>query len=191
MPTYRSKDLLLVPNLLSAARVPLAVAFPLVFPDRPMALFVLGAAAASDVLDGWLARRWNQATPLGALVDGVSDKIFAASVLGTLVGHHVLSPLLAVLLATRELGELPLALRMLSTKKARRRIELERKANAFGKITTGLEFAAVVAAIVGAPHLAALVGVTSAMGAVAAVTYWTREIRAMRAKRAGGAAYAR
>lgn len=189
MPTYRARDLLLFPNLLSAARVPLAVAFPLVVSHRGAALGVLAAAALTDVLDGFLARRWHQATPLGALVDGITDKVFGVSLLGTLVGSHLLSPVLALLLATRELGELPLALRLLSSKRARR-VELDRKANVFGKVATGLEFGTVVAALMGTPHLTILVGVTAVIGGVAAATYWMREIRAARAKPAAHA-YAR
>ena len=79
------KDLVLVPNLLSGARVPLAVAFPLAAGNAPLALGILGFAGLTDVLDGWAARKLGQATPVGALVDGIADKVFAASVLGTLV----------------------------------------------------------------------------------------------------------
>lgn len=190
MPAYRLRDLLHLPNLLSAARLPLAVAFPFAIEQRRLALGVLGVAALTDVLDGFLARRWKQATPIGALVDGVSDKIFAVSLLGTLVSSHALSPVLAVLLATRELGELPLAVRLLSSRRARG-VELDRKANVFGKTATGLEFATVVAALVGAPHLVAMVALTAVVGAIAATTYWLREIRATRARPAGAAAYAR
>src|SRR5262245_39778093 len=60
MGRYRARDLLLPPSLLSFARVPLAAAFPFVH-DRPWAAFgVLLASAASDLLDGWWARRYDQ-----------------------------------------------------------------------------------------------------------------------------------
>lgn len=183
MPVYRARDLLLVPSLLSAARIPLAAMFPFVADRTELALAVLGAAAVSDVLDGWIARGLGQATPLGALVDGITDKIFAASLLGTLIATGMMSPVLAVLLATREIGELPLAVRLLSNRRARR-LELDRRANAFGKIATACEFASVVAALLRAPHLGVWVGVTAAVGAAAAWSYWTREIRAARASSA-------
>ena len=54
----RWRELFLVPNLLSAARVPLAVAFPFAIGYAWSALAVLGAAVVTDILDGWLARRW-------------------------------------------------------------------------------------------------------------------------------------
>jgi cardiolipin synthase len=176
---YRIKDLLLVPNLLSSARVPLAVAFPLAAGNAPLTLGILGFAGLSDVLDGWAARKLGQATPVGALVDGVSDKVFAGSVLGTLVATGMLTPTAALLLATRELGELPLAVRVLTSKRARL-TEIDRKANTIGKVATVLEFATVVAVIANIPGKKVLLAATAVCGAAAAATYWFREIRAAR-----------
>ena len=178
MAAYRLKDLVLFPNLLSVARVPLAIAFPLTAANAPLALGVLGLAGLTDLLDGWAARRMGQATPVGALVDGVADKIFAASVLGTLVASGALSPLAALLLATRELGELPLVLRVMTSPRARL-TEVDRKANRLGKVATALEFATVLAVIAKAPGKTALLGATAICGAAAAVGYWRREIRAV------------
>ncbi len=180
MPEYNSRDLILLPNLLSGARVPLAVAFPLAAGSAPFALGVLGVAGMTDVLDGWAARKLGQATPMGALVDGVADKIFAASVLGTLVATGMLSPVAALLLATRELAELPLALRVLTSKRARL-TEIDRKANKLGKVATALEYATVLAVIAKAPGAKVLLAATAICGAAAAATYWIREIRAARA----------
>jgi cardiolipin synthase len=176
---YRVKDLVLVPNLLSGARVPLAVGFPLASGNAAMALGILGFAGLTDVLDGWAARKLGQATPVGALVDGVSDKLFAASVLGTLVATGMLSPAAALLLATRELAELPLAVRVLTSKRARL-TEVDRKANRIGKVATVLEFATVLAVIANVPGKNALLAATAVCGAAAAATYWFREIRAAR-----------
>lgn len=183
MAEYRIKDLLLLPNLLSGARLPLAVVFPLAATRAPLALGVLGFAGLTDVLDGWAARKLGQATPVGALVDGVADKVFAASVLGTLVATRMLSPTAALLLATRELGELPLALRVLTSKRARL-AEVDRKANRLGKIATVLEFATVLAVIAKAPGKSALLAATAVCGAAAAAAYWLREIRAVRPEHA-------
>lgn len=180
---YRIKDLLLLPNLFSAARIPLAVAFPFASGNRHLALGVLGLAGLTDLVDGWAARKLGQATPVGALVDGVADKVFAASVLGTLVGTGMLSPAAALLLATRELAELPLALRVLTSKRARL-TEIDRKANWLGKIATFLEFTTVLAVISRMPGKSALLGATAMCGALAAAAYWRREIRAVRAENA-------
>ncbi len=177
---YHARHLLYVPNLLSAARIPLAAVFPFVATRPALALVVLGAAALTDVLDGWLARRLGQATPTGALVDGVADKVLALSVLLSLVAYGLMAAPLALLLATREIGELPLALHVLS-RRAPRLADVDRRANALGKLATALELATVVAVIARARDVTLLVALTAAVGAVAAISYWRREIRSSRA----------
>jgi len=50
-------------------------------PDRPyrwLALVVFGVMAVTDKLDGYLARRLNQTSRLGALLDPVADKLLIA-----------------------------------------------------------------------------------------------------------------
>ena len=66
-------------DLVSAVRVPLAIAFPLV--SNPWRLGVLAVAAATDLLDGPLARRFGSSS-LGSLIDPVADKLFMASAFG-------------------------------------------------------------------------------------------------------------
>ncbi|HEX2451691.1 MAG TPA: CDP-alcohol phosphatidyltransferase family protein [Gemmatimonadales bacterium] len=67
-------------DLLTAARLPLAVAFPLVSaPELRFAILV--AAAGTDLLDGRVARRYG-ASRLGALLDPIADKLFMASAFG-------------------------------------------------------------------------------------------------------------
>ncbi len=66
-----------VADTLSAIRIPLAVAF-LVWDDATARLMLLAAAAASDLLDGTIARRFG-ASRLGTVIDPVADKLFMAS----------------------------------------------------------------------------------------------------------------
>ena len=181
MTHYRIRDLLLLPNLLSGSRIPLAVAFPLVARSVRSSFIVLGFAGLTDILDGFAARNLGQTTPLGALLDGVTDKIFAASVLGTLVATGSCSPGAALLLATRELGELPLALRVL--KSSADVADENRGANALGKLATVLEFTSVIALIAHLRSRSILVGATALVGAAAAASYWLRELRRGRQRR--------
>jgi phosphatidylglycerophosphate synthase len=165
-----------LPNVLSAMRIPLAALFPFVVTRPALAIAVLAAAALTDVLDGWLARRLGEATPTGALVDGIADKLLGASVLVSLVAYGLMAAPLALLLATREIGELPLALHVLA-RRSERLADVDRRANVLGKLATALELATVVAVVVRAPHVAFLVTLTAAVGAVAAISYWRREVR--------------
>jgi CDP-diacylglycerol---glycerol-3-phosphate 3-phosphatidyltransferase len=179
---YRLRDLLLLPNLLSAARLPLALVFPLTLSRPWLALSVLAAAAATDVLDGWFARRFGQATPIGAVVDGIADKVLAATVMVALVVQEFLSPVTAMLLATRELIELPLALGVLLSRRARE-LEIDRGANRAGKFATTLEFIVIALVILGLHVAPVAIGAVALLGAVAGVSYWRRELRALRSAR--------
>ena len=86
-----------VADLVSVVRVPLAIAFPLLSND--WRLGILAAAAATDLLDGPLARRYGSSS-LGSLIDPVADKLFMASAFGVVAFSGRLQPyeILAVLL---------------------------------------------------------------------------------------------
>jgi CDP-diacylglycerol--glycerol-3-phosphate 3-phosphatidyltransferase len=78
------------PNLLTLLRIILIPVFVVVFyvqaPWAPYAAaLTFGAAALTDWLDGWLARRWGQTSPLGAFLDPVADKLMVAVALVLLV----------------------------------------------------------------------------------------------------------
>jgi CDP-diacylglycerol--glycerol-3-phosphate 3-phosphatidyltransferase/cardiolipin synthase len=171
---YRARDLVLVPSLLSMLRVPLAAAFPCVLTMPKAAFGVLAAAGLTDVLDGWYARARGQATATGAVVDAVTDKVFVATVVVALVVSHKMTTLEALLLGTREMGELPLVVRLALSHEARKRRE-DRRANVPGKVATVLQFVAVSAVLFGAPHLEVYVGAAAGAGVLAALTYWMRE----------------
>jgi phosphatidylglycerophosphate synthase len=84
-------------DLLSVVRIPLALAFPFVSTGSRMVL--LAIAAATDLLDGPLARRFGSST-LGSVIDPVADKLFMASAFGVVAVSGKLAPveILGVLL---------------------------------------------------------------------------------------------
>src|SRR5918911_5245396 len=69
------------PNLVSLSRILLAGAFP--FSGDTQRLALVGAAAATDFLDGWLARSRNWATRSGALLDPIADRVFVLTAVAT------------------------------------------------------------------------------------------------------------
>lgn len=85
VPRPVSPALAALPNVLTISRLVLAAAFflSLELARRPIhdqwwlcsaaALFAL--AAATDALDGWLARRWNVVSVFGRVMDPVADKV--------------------------------------------------------------------------------------------------------------------
>ena len=62
-------------------------------------------AAATDWLDGWLARRWQQESAFGAFLDPVADKLMVAAALVLLVDafDSVLVTLSAIVIIGREI----------------------------------------------------------------------------------------
>jgi CDP-diacylglycerol--glycerol-3-phosphate 3-phosphatidyltransferase/cardiolipin synthase len=176
--TWSWRDLVRVPGLLSLTRVVLAVAFPLTLrhAEPRWSIAVVCFAGASDVLDGWYARRFRQETATGAFLDAVADKLFVLSVALTLLLTGVLSPAALVLLGTRDLGEAALALRLTVAGQPL----LSRPPNASGKLATLCQFVAVVAVLGHSPYRAIFLAVAGLAGLVAAATYWRREVARVR-----------
>jgi CDP-diacylglycerol--glycerol-3-phosphate 3-phosphatidyltransferase/cardiolipin synthase len=79
-----------IPNALTLLRIVLIPVFVVIFflPTpwaRLVCALVFTLAALTDWLDGWLARRWGQTSPLGAFLDPVADKLMVAVALVLLV----------------------------------------------------------------------------------------------------------
>jgi CDP-diacylglycerol--glycerol-3-phosphate 3-phosphatidyltransferase len=106
-----------LPNLLTLVRiflVPLLVAalvqqnFQIYWGPRVLvandffALIVFLAAALTDLLDGYLARRWKQVTTVGTLLDPVADKLLISAALISLVEIRLLPGWMVILIISRE-----------------------------------------------------------------------------------------
>ena len=68
---YQVRDLFLVPSLVSLLRLPLAALFVLASDEAGPACVVICVSGVTDIVDGAWARHFHQATPTGAVVDGV------------------------------------------------------------------------------------------------------------------------
>ncbi|MFG3257737.1 CDP-alcohol phosphatidyltransferase family protein [Streptomyces sp. NPDC048172] len=102
---------LTIPNILSMARlvgVPLFL-WLILWPvfDGPncdgWALLLLAFSGVSDYLDGKLARRWNQVSSLGRILDPAADRLYILSTLVGLTWREILPLWLTVVLLAREL----------------------------------------------------------------------------------------
>lgn len=65
-----------------------------------LALFLI--AGFTDWLDGFLARRWNQRTPLGALLDPIADKILVLGLFLAFVQLALIPAWMVLVIAARE-----------------------------------------------------------------------------------------
>jgi phosphatidylglycerophosphate synthase len=90
-----------LPNLVSTSRFALALGF-VVSDAAPMRLALIGIASATDVLDGWLARRQQVVSQFGALLDPVADRFFVLAVVISYVLGGQLTPMQASLIMLRD-----------------------------------------------------------------------------------------
>jgi cardiolipin synthase (CMP-forming) len=103
--------ILTVPNLLSFARllgVPVflwLVLWPLFGGPKQdgWAIIVLMVSGVTDYLDGYLARRWNQITKVGQLLDPIADRLYILATLIGLTARGIIPWWLAVVLVARDL----------------------------------------------------------------------------------------
>ena len=90
-----------VPNILSSIRLVLAIVFPFV-PESLWVWLIIGSGC-SDVLDGWIARRWMVQSRPGAILDAVADKLFILIALLTVCGAGKFSLFWVPFLLARDL----------------------------------------------------------------------------------------
>jgi CDP-diacylglycerol--glycerol-3-phosphate 3-phosphatidyltransferase len=67
-----------------------------------LALAIFITAALTDLLDGYLARRWGQITTVGTLLDPIADKLLISSALVALVEIHRVPAWMVILIIGRE-----------------------------------------------------------------------------------------
>jgi cardiolipin synthase len=99
-----------VPNALSALRllgVPLFLYWVLVTEQDGRAVLLLIAAGLSDYLDGKIARRYNQFSRLGQLLDPAADRLYIAATLLALVARDGLPLWWALVLVGRDVALAP------------------------------------------------------------------------------------
>lgn len=93
-----------VPNMISAVRIALIVVFAVLLAAEQdaWAIAALAAAAVSDFLDGFLARRWGQVTRLGRLLDPAADRLLTIAVVLGLALRGIIPWWLVIVLLVRD-----------------------------------------------------------------------------------------
>lgn len=108
------------PNLVTFSRIILVIVFLVLYVKagawgvdnvamRWAAAVIFIIAACTDKLDGWMARKYNQVTELGKLMDPIADKLL---ICGTLIvaaafnefGNQILGWVVTALFLIREIG---------------------------------------------------------------------------------------
>jgi CDP-diacylglycerol---glycerol-3-phosphate 3-phosphatidyltransferase len=96
-----------VPNALSSIRLVMAIAVFLCieWQSWTVALVLFVIAASTDWMDGWWARKFQQVTKLGRILDPFVDKVIICGAMIALVGakDSPMAPWMATLVVAREL----------------------------------------------------------------------------------------
>ena len=130
--SFRPRDLVTVPNLITYLRFLLVPPFVYFFlkENYIAAGIVIGLSGLSDCFDGLLARKLHQVTSLGKILDPIADKVTLIAVAVCMVVYlPAIMPIMLVLMAKEFLmllGGVILLLRKITPPPA----------NIFGKIAT-------------------------------------------------------
>lgn len=131
-----------LPNILTLARIAAVPAMVALLWERPsafelaLAWFVFVAAMVTDIIDGWLARKWEIETKLGAFLDPMADKLMVTTVLVMLIPLGMVPAWLVVVLLCREMAIT--GLRSIASQEG-----IVIKASSLGKIKTAYQSAAI------------------------------------------------
>lgn len=131
-------------NFLSFLRLPLALLFLPAIPALRVAVLI--AAALTDYFDGYLARKWNTTSQLGAVLDPVMDKAFIYIVLAALIGENLFLPWEGLSLITRDFALVAFCLFLGATGAYR---TFKPRAVWWGKVVTVLQYLVLVLVVVG------------------------------------------
>ncbi|MEI7025688.1 CDP-diacylglycerol--glycerol-3-phosphate 3-phosphatidyltransferase [Paenibacillus sp. y28] len=137
-----------VPIALTLGRFVLIPVYILIFYlNHPLAaLFVVVLAGVTDVLDGYLARKYNQVTALGTMLDPLADKLMMITVIVSLLVTKLISWQAAAVFFIRDISLI--AGSAFFHFRGKRTVP----ANWMGKLTTVLVYAAFALIFFRAPY---------------------------------------
>ncbi|KAL8329268.1 hypothetical protein RB601_007612 [Gaeumannomyces tritici] len=95
-----------IPNMLTASRLVAApiIGYAILHDQHALALGLFAYAGLSDLLDGWIARRWNLGTVVGTIIDPMADKTLMLVLTLSLAAKGALPLWLVALIIGRDVG---------------------------------------------------------------------------------------
>lgn len=184
-----------IPNLLTFLRLLLVPVYWILYFNVSVwwAMGVFTFASFTDVLDGYIARKYDMITPIGKVLDPFADKIMQISAILSIVVDGALHVVFAVLIAVKEVYMIVCGMLLL-----RKKVVVH--ANAYGKIATvimALGFLAVFIGLGLKESGNALYGVINTIGCVvlgvaivfswiAAVVYTVMTVKQLKGRKLDG-----
>ncbi len=139
------KSLFTVPNILSLLRIPIALGI-IFYWDSPVKYILLAVGILLDFVDGYAARKLNQATKLGGILDPVCDKIFVLIIFLYAFITLQLPLYFLFFFFLRDIFT-SLASLIVILKKWHKKLEI--KARFWGKMVTNLQFITLILMVIG------------------------------------------
>ncbi|TRX92444.1 hypothetical protein FHL15_006611 [Xylaria flabelliformis] len=104
--TTPHENIYTVPNLLTFSRLVAApfIGYAILHDAHTLALGLFAYAGVSDLLDGWIARRWKLQTVVGSVVDPMADKMLMTVLTVCLAMQGALPVWLATIILGRDVG---------------------------------------------------------------------------------------
>ena len=99
-----------LPNSLTVLRIALVPVMVWLLREQPtnteeiVSVIIFVGAMITDIIDGWLARRWDLVSPVGAYLDPLADKLMTITVLVMLVPLGRAPAWMVALLLCREVA---------------------------------------------------------------------------------------
>lgn len=166
-----------IPNALSWSRLALAAAF-VALPAPATRLGLVLAAAITDWLDGFLARRAHLTSRWGALLDPITDRIFVFTAVCVFLVERQLTPLQYFILIFRDLMT---AIGFLVARSVSWLRPITFRARLAGKVVTALQLLTLVCVLIRPGLVPILIPVIAVLAVVAVVDYtlllWRERVR--------------
>ncbi|KAK3990611.1 CDP-alcohol phosphatidyltransferase-domain-containing protein [Cladorrhinum sp. PSN332] len=105
-PLTKRENIYTLPNLLTVSRIILSpfVGYAILHDYHALALSLFAYAGITDLLDGWIARKWNLQTVVGTIIDPMADKMLMTVLVVALTMKSALPLWLAVIILGRDVG---------------------------------------------------------------------------------------
>ncbi len=131
-------------NILTLLRIP--AAFMFILDIVPVRLAAIALAVISDLLDGYVARKYGTVSQLGAMLDPIVDKFFMFFSLGILVATGYMPIWAMVCMLSREICLIVFGIYLSVSKNWDK---LEFRSIIWGKATTAAQFVVLLLVVLG------------------------------------------
>lgn len=102
----KRENIYTIPNILTASRIVLSpfIGYCILHDYYSWALGLFAYAGITDLLDGWIARKWKLQTVVGTIIDPMADKMLMTVLVVALTMKAALPLWLAVIILGRDVG---------------------------------------------------------------------------------------